>query len=86
MHYLKEQEAIAARIDALIDVLQSPPCDIILVTNEVGMGIVPENAMAREFRDLTGSINRRVAECASKAWLLCSGLPIILKQPAIQVH
>ncbi|HWR00797.1 MAG TPA: bifunctional adenosylcobinamide kinase/adenosylcobinamide-phosphate guanylyltransferase [Chlorobaculum sp.] len=80
MHHVGDPEAIGARIDALLDVLKAPPCDIILVSNEVGMGIVPENAMARSFRDLAGTLNRRVAECSTQAYLLCSGLPIVLKQ------
>lgn len=79
MHHLGDDEAIAARIDALLEVLEAPPCDVILVSNEVGMGIVPENAMARRFRDLAGTINRRVAERSSRAFLLCSGLPLALK-------
>ncbi|UWX58412.1 bifunctional adenosylcobinamide kinase/adenosylcobinamide-phosphate guanylyltransferase [Chlorobaculum sp. MV4-Y] len=79
MHHLGAESAIAERIDALLDVLKEPPCDIILVSNEVGMGIVPENAMAREFRDLAGTLNRKVAERATQAYLLCSGLPLVLK-------
>ena len=80
MHHLGDEAAINERIDALLDVLSAPPCDIIFVSNEVGMGIVPENAMAREFRDLAGTLNRKVAECATQAWLLCSGLPLVLKK------
>jgi len=80
MHYLGDEAAINERIDALLDVLSDPPCDIIFVSNEVGMGIVPENAMAREFRDLAGTLNRKVAERATQAYLLCSGLPLVLKQ------
>ena len=80
MHHLGTEAAISERIDALLDVLQTPPCDIILVSNEVGMGIVPENAMAREFRDLAGTLNRKVAERATQAYLLCSGLPLVLKK------
>lgn len=80
MHYLGAESAINERIDALLDVLSAPPCDIIFVSNEVGMGIVPENAMGRAFRDLAGTLNSRVAECASQAYLLCSGLPLVLKQ------
>jgi adenosylcobinamide kinase/adenosylcobinamide-phosphate guanylyltransferase len=80
MHHLGTEAAIAERIDALLDVLQTPPCDIILVSNEVGMGIVPENPMAREFRDLAGTLNRKVAERATRAYLLCSGLPLVLKK------
>ena len=82
MHHLGDASAIQARIDALLELLASPPCDIILVSNEVGMGIVSENAMARAFRDLVGTINRLVAERATRAYLLCSGLPVILKQPS----
>jgi adenosylcobinamide kinase / adenosylcobinamide-phosphate guanylyltransferase len=80
MHHLGDEAAISERIDALLDVLQAPPCDIILVSNEVGMGIVPENPMAREFRDLAGTLNRKVAERAKQAYLLCSGLPLVLKK------
>ncbi|NTU58278.1 MAG: bifunctional adenosylcobinamide kinase/adenosylcobinamide-phosphate guanylyltransferase [Chlorobiaceae bacterium] len=80
MHHLGDEGSINDRIEALLDVLKSPPCDIILVSNEVGLGIVPENAMARTFRDLAGTLNRRVAECSTRAYLLCSGLPLVLKQ------
>jgi adenosylcobinamide kinase/adenosylcobinamide-phosphate guanylyltransferase len=80
MHYLGDEAAINDRIDALLDVLKAPSSDIILVSNEVGLGIVPENAMARSFRDLAGTLNRRVAECSTQAYLLCSGLPLVLKQ------
>ncbi|MBN1929179.1 MAG: bifunctional adenosylcobinamide kinase/adenosylcobinamide-phosphate guanylyltransferase [Chlorobiaceae bacterium] len=80
MHYLGDESAINERIDALLDVLSAPPCDIIFVSNEVGMGIVPENAMARDFRDLAGTLNRKVAERATQAYLLCSGLPLVLKK------
>ncbi len=81
MHYAegKGEEEIERQIERFLDVLRSPPCDMILVSNEVGMGIVPENAMARRFRDIAGIINQRVASLATEAWLLCSGLPLRLK-------
>lgn len=81
MHHIGDPEAIEKKISELLDVLRDPPCDLIVVSNEVGMGIVPENAMARHFRDLAGSLNRRVADCSTRAYLLCSGLPLVLKQP-----
>jgi adenosylcobinamide kinase / adenosylcobinamide-phosphate guanylyltransferase len=81
MHHLGDASAIDERIVALLDVLKAPPCDLVIVSNEVGMGIVPENAMARAFRDLAGNLNRRVAESATHAYLLCSGLPLMLKNP-----
>uniref|UniRef100_Q3ASB4 Adenosylcobinamide kinase n=1 Tax=Chlorobium chlorochromatii (strain CaD3) TaxID=340177 RepID=Q3ASB4_CHLCH len=84
MHHLGTEsadgeKAIEEKLQQLLDVLRQPPCTIILVSNEVGMGIVPENRMARHFRDLAGTINQRVAAIATEAWLLCSGLPIRLK-------
>jgi adenosylcobinamide kinase/adenosylcobinamide-phosphate guanylyltransferase len=52
---------------------------VFLVTNEVGMGIVPENALARRFRDLAGRCNQVVAAGADDVILLVSGLPLHLK-------
>jgi adenosylcobinamide kinase/adenosylcobinamide-phosphate guanylyltransferase len=81
MHYAetKGEGEIEKRINLFLEVLRSPPCNIILVSNEVGMGIVPENALARRFRDIAGILNQRVASLATEAWLLCSGLPLRLK-------
>jgi adenosylcobinamide kinase/adenosylcobinamide-phosphate guanylyltransferase len=53
--------------------------DFVFVTNEVGSGIVPENALARSYRDLLGMANQRVARAASQVWLSCSGLQLQLK-------
>ncbi len=81
MHYAEErgEGEIDQQIERFLEVLRHPVCDLILVSNEVGMGIVPENAMARRFRDVAGIINQRVASLATEAWLLCSGLPLRLK-------
>ncbi|MEI6757810.1 MAG: bifunctional adenosylcobinamide kinase/adenosylcobinamide-phosphate guanylyltransferase [Chlorobium sp.] len=79
MHHLESDGEIDRRIEHFLEALVDPPCDIILVSNEVGMGIVPENAMARRFRDIAGIVNQRVASMATEAWLLCSGLPLKLK-------
>jgi adenosylcobinamide kinase/adenosylcobinamide-phosphate guanylyltransferase len=81
MHYAegKGEGEIDRQIELFLEALRQPLCDIILVSNEVGMGIVPENAMARRFRDRAGMINQNVASIASEAYLLCSGLPVRLK-------
>jgi len=79
MHHVQDDAKIEQAVDKLLAVLRDPPCSIVLVSNEVGMGIVPENAMARAFRDMAGMINQRVAAVATEAWLLCSGLPVRLK-------
>lgn len=52
---------------------------LFIVSNEVGMGIVPQNKMAREFRDLSGILNQRVAEIAQEVYLLVSGIPLKIK-------
>ncbi|MFZ5750218.1 MAG: bifunctional adenosylcobinamide kinase/adenosylcobinamide-phosphate guanylyltransferase [Pseudomonadota bacterium] len=57
--------------------LQADP--VVLVTNEVGSGIVPENALARAFRDAAGELNQRVAAVAGEVILAVSGLPLRVK-------
>jgi adenosylcobinamide kinase / adenosylcobinamide-phosphate guanylyltransferase len=52
---------------------------IYVVTNEVGMGIVPDNELARRFRDMAGLLNQRVAEYADEVYLLVSGIPLKVK-------
>lgn len=56
---------------------------LVLVGNELGMGIVPENPMARAFRDIAGRVNQLVAKEADEAYLLVSGLPLCLKAPSM---
>lgn len=72
-------EAIWSAVDAFIDVLAGLPAPIILVSNEVGQGIVPEHALARVFRDLAGQVNQRLAARADRVWLVAAGLPLQLK-------
>ena len=74
-----EKEKVRVQVEAFLDHLDHPVCDLILVTNEVGWGIVPENPLARSFRDLAGYLNRRVAQKAAHAYLLCCGIPLCLK-------
>ncbi len=64
---------------ALADVLPTLATPVILVANEVGMGIVPENALARTFRDLAGEANEILAAVADEAYVVFSGLPLKLK-------
>jgi adenosylcobinamide kinase/adenosylcobinamide-phosphate guanylyltransferase len=51
----------------------------VLVANEVGLGIVPENALARAFRDHAGQLHQRVAAAADRVVLMAAGLPLVLK-------
>jgi len=75
---LGEQDVPSA-IAALTSAIAQEPGRIILVTNEVGLGIVPDNALARRFRDIAGDINQAVAACADSAIFVAAGLPMVLK-------
>jgi adenosylcobinamide kinase/adenosylcobinamide-phosphate guanylyltransferase len=55
---------------------------VILVSNEVGLGIVPDNAMARTFRDLAGAAHQQLAEICDDAYFIVAGLPLTLKGEA----
>ncbi len=70
MATLAEQLAVAA---------QDSKAKVCFVTNEVGLGIVPDNALARKYRDLVGRCNRIVANNASEVFLVSCGLPLKLK-------
>lgn len=52
---------------------------VIAVSNEVGLGIVPDNALARRFRDLSGATNRLMAERATEVWFVAAGIPLKMK-------
>ncbi len=75
---LAELDATAA-LASLIDMLRETRGRIILVSNEVGLGIVPDNALARRFRDLAGTINQAVAAAADRVHFIAAGLPLVLK-------
>ena len=65
---------------ALLDLLdESPAGDVVLVSNEVGMGIVPWGAISRSFADEAGRLNQAVAARADRAVLVAAGLPLVLK-------
>jgi adenosylcobinamide kinase/adenosylcobinamide-phosphate guanylyltransferase len=60
-------------IAALLALLDAPPCRLVLVTNELGWGIVPDNALARAFRDLAGRVNEEAARRADRVVLMVAG-------------
>jgi adenosylcobinamide kinase / adenosylcobinamide-phosphate guanylyltransferase len=55
---------------------------VILISNEVGLGIVPENALARSFRDLAGAAHQRLAEICTDVYFVAAGLPLTMKGSA----
>jgi adenosylcobinamide kinase/adenosylcobinamide-phosphate guanylyltransferase len=74
---------VAEAVDGLVETLgRITTARVILVSNEVGLGIVPDNAMARMFRDLAGSAHQRLAEICDYAYFVVAGLPMVLKGSA----
>ena len=57
------------------------PAPTVLVSNEVGLGIVPDNALARRFRDVQGILNQRLAAQATRVIMMVAGLPVPVKSP-----
>ena len=71
--------SIEQAVDDLCLALQAPPCSVVLVSNEVGSGVVPAYPSGRRFSDLLGEMNQSVARAASNVLLLVAGLPLVLK-------
>jgi adenosylcobinamide kinase/adenosylcobinamide-phosphate guanylyltransferase len=78
-NYAAIEAAVHQQIDQLIAACAACPAPIFLVTNEVGMGIVPENRLARHFRDIAGRVNQRLAQAADGVWLVVSGIGVKIK-------
>ena len=70
---------VKSGIDDLVAAWRSSGKDLIVVTNEVGWGIVPDNELSRDFRDLLGWANQRLMDQASEGWLCASGRALVLK-------
>ena len=71
---------VESEIRALVDCLGGLPGPVVLVSNEVGMGIVPDNALARAYMDNAGRMNQAVAAAAQRVVSVTAGLPRILKE------
>jgi adenosylcobinamide kinase/adenosylcobinamide-phosphate guanylyltransferase len=74
-----DEDAIGARCEDVVGVCNDLTGTVIFVTNEVGMGIVPENPNSRLFRDLAGRCNQRMANHSDIVILMVSGLPLYIK-------
>ena len=71
---------IDAECERLEEALARARGPIVLVSNEVGLGIVPDNALARRFRDVQGMLNQRIAARADRVVLMVAGLPLVVKE------
>lgn len=79
MHHQRE---VRTHVAELCAALRECRATVVLVSNEVGLSIVPENALARRFRDEQGFANQRLAEIADSVYFIAAGLPLALKTPA----
>lgn len=70
---------IPAATAELVEAIAAATGPLILVSNEVGLGIVPDNELARRFRDEAGRVNQAIATCADEVMFVAAGLPLKLK-------
>ena len=73
------REAVDAAASALVAMVRDLAGPAVFVSNEVGWGIVPDNRLARDFRDAQGRLNQRMAEACGRVVLVAAGLPLVLK-------
>ena len=81
----QRRNAVLESVDELVLAAQRFPGTVLFVTNEVGDGIVPDNALAREFRDVAGLVNQKVAQAADEVYWVVCGLPVEIKRQALQI-
>ncbi|MGE5809714.1 MAG: bifunctional adenosylcobinamide kinase/adenosylcobinamide-phosphate guanylyltransferase [Nitrospirota bacterium] len=70
---------VLSRSDEFIKAIRKFPGACIIVSNEVGLGIVPDNPLARKFRDLAGMLNQKVAQAADEVYFTAAGIPVKIK-------
>ena len=75
----EDTSSMESIIAGFCSALRAASCSVVLVSNEVGSGVVPAYALGRKFRDLLGEINQRVAAIADNVLLMVAGLPLALK-------
>lgn len=79
MKYGEDQGAVEREIENLLKKLSGVAGAVVLVSNEAGMGIVPQDPLTRRYRDTLGRLNQEVARIARKVVMLMAGIPLILK-------
>ena len=74
-----EERDVESDLERLVEVLEGVTGDVILVSNEIGLGLVPDTELGREFRDLHGRMNQRVAEVCDRVLFMVAGLGVVVK-------
>ena len=73
------EKAVVTEIGELVDCIGRVNTNFIIVTNEVGLGLVPANRMGRLYRDLLGNANQMLAQHADEIYLMVAGIPMLIK-------
>lgn len=81
-HWIEDPAGWHQERDELLAALDAVTGPVILVANEVGLGIVPDNALARHFRDEAGRLHQQLAAVCDRVTFVAAGLPLTLKEPA----
>lgn len=76
---MHEQRAVDSETDALLTATKEAPGRVVMVSNEIGLGLVPMEKLSREFRDAQGLLNQRIAASADHVRFIAAGLPLVLK-------
>ncbi|AOV97039.1 bifunctional adenosylcobinamide kinase/adenosylcobinamide-phosphate guanylyltransferase [Edwardsiella hoshinae] len=79
LDFARLEATIQHQVTALAAACRHSACPVYVVTNEVGMGIVPEHRLARHFRDIAGRVNQRLAAEARQVYLVVSGIEMKIK-------
>ncbi|HHV73224.1 bifunctional adenosylcobinamide kinase/adenosylcobinamide-phosphate guanylyltransferase [Thermoanaerobacterium sp. PSU-2] len=81
---VRAEEKISREVDGFIKASKEKDKDVIVVTNEVGMGLVPEYKLGRIFRDISGRMNKKIAENADYVYFMVSGIPLEIKNNSLR--
>jgi len=79
----RDGKDVEEKVKQLLDTLPCLDFHVVFVANEVGWGIVPDNPLAREFRDLAGWTNQQIATVATEVILMVAGIPMVVKKPTL---
>jgi adenosylcobinamide kinase / adenosylcobinamide-phosphate guanylyltransferase len=79
----RDADFVEDRVDQFLGTLPQLDFHVVLVTNEVGWGIVPDNLLARQFRDLAGWANQQIATVATEVILMVAGIPMVVKKSTL---
>jgi adenosyl cobinamide kinase/adenosyl cobinamide phosphate guanylyltransferase len=75
-----EEQTDYPEVGEFLAAVESPACNLLIVTNEVGFGIVPDNPLGRRFRDMAGVVNQEVARRADRVVMMVCGHPMVVKE------